>query len=110
VRVVVSSARELSWRKAFLYALLLVILTTPWAVIGALLGFIGLLTMLLSIEVDVDVRPERKDIDIDVLSWSQLLWGFVYAALGALLALASFATIFFKILSRVIAETVSGVE
>jgi len=105
---VARSARELSWRKAFLYALLLVILITPWAVIGALLGFIGLLTMLLSIDVDVEVRPERKEIDIDVLSWGQLLWGFVYAALGALLALASLATVFFKILSRVIVETVSG--
>jgi len=73
-----------------------------------LLGFIGLLMMLLSIDVDVEVRPERKEIDIDILSWGQLLWGFVYAALGALLALASFATVFFKILSRVIVETVSG--
>jgi len=105
---VVSSARELSWRKAFLYALLLVTLITPWVIIGALLGFIGLLAMLLSIEIDVDVRPGRRDVDIDVLSWDQLFWGFVYAALGALLALASFATVFFKILSRVIVETVSG--
>ena len=104
----VSSARELSWRKAFLYALLLVILITPWVIIGALLGFIGLLAMLLSIEIDVDVRPGRRDVDIDVLSWDQLFWGFVYTALGALLALASFATVFFKILSRVIVETVSG--
>lgn len=102
---------EITWSKAFVYALKFIAFTILWAIIGTVIVFIGLALIGLSFLARFETIPLLPKVSSTVLQihpFIALTIGVILIVVGTIITHIGYLATFFKLMSKLIVESLKG--
>lgn len=96
---------EISWGKAFGYGLRFVVFIILWAIVGVIIAAAGGLTIAAS--ANIKYNADTQQFDLTGVNMGGVVGGVIIIAIGAAVVILGAISSYFKLMSKLVTETVS---